>query len=220
MGIEDGMKIDKKRFLFLTTSIAAAATTALVVSATGCNTVHTEDDAGSSSGSTPTADSGSNEDTGAGDGGSSSDADAAVACLGNTGAAPLCGPANEGEDAGGLAKCSLECDHHNATFKTEVAKAISDCLDVAFDGPTFEGCASAEAPCVEAALAKACDDPEADAYCTTLLAGCGDAGTTVTQEQCVAVVRALSTEGKTTLTTCTAEGTCGDCLDQLKATPL
>ncbi len=210
------MKIDKSRFLLLTTSIAAA-TTALVVSATGCNTVHTEDDAGSSSGSTPTADSGSSTDDDAGEGGATSDADAALACLGNTGAAPLCGPANEGEDAGGLAKCSYECDKFNATFKTEVAKDISACLDTAFEGPTFEGCAGAAPPCVEAAVAKACDDPEADTYCTTLLAGCGDAGVAVTQEQCVSFVRALSNEGKTTLTTCTAEGTCGDCFDQLKS---
>ncbi len=208
------MKIDKNRFLLLTTTIAATAAAALVVSATGCNTVNTVNNDGPGNGVPPTDDAGpTDDDAGADDAG---DHDGGPACLGNTGAAPVCGPAEEGEDAGGFAKCAYECDKFNATFKTDIAKSINDCLDLAFDGPTFEGCADAAPTCVETAIAQACDDTEAEPFCTTLLAGCSDAGASVTQEQCTAVARALSEEGKTTLQSCVVESGCGDCFDQLK----
>ncbi|MBX3207156.1 MAG: hypothetical protein KF764_19065 [Labilithrix sp.] len=210
------MKIDKNRFLLLTTTIAATAAAALVVSATGCSTVNTVNNDGSGNGD-PVTDSGPT-DNDASDESDGGDKDGGPACLGNSGAAPVCGPAEEGEDAGGVAKCSYECDKFNATFKTEIAKDINDCLDLAFDGPTFEGCGGAAPTCVEAAVAKACDDAEAAPFCTTLLAGCSDAGVSVTQEQCTAVARALSEEGKTTLQSCVVESGCGDCFDQLKTT--
>lgn len=210
------MKIDKNRFLLLTTTIAATAAAALVVSATGCNTVNTVNNDGPGNGDPAPDDAGSGDDdaSAADDAG---DADGGPACLGNTGAAPVCGPVEEGEDAGGVAKCSYECDKFNATFTTEVAKAINDCLDLAFDGPTFEGCTDAAPTCVETALAEACDDAEAAPFCTTLLAGCSDAGASVTQEQCTAVARALSGEGKATLESCVVESGCGDCFDLLKS---
>ena len=209
------MKIDKTRFLLLTTSIAATAAAA-IVSTTGCSSTTTKTDAGSSSGSTPTDSGTTDEDATTTDGGTDTDATAdGGACLANTGAAPMCGPAGEGEDAGGFAKCATECDTVSANFKTDVAKSISDCMDLA---PTCEGAAEG---CVAKAIAKACDDPDAVTFCTAAVASCTDAGATITQADCETLVRGMSVQGRTDLQSCVDESLCSvACFDAVKMTGL
>lgn len=215
------MQIDKSRFLFLTSSLAATAAAVVVsTSACGTTTTATDTDAGTDD---PTADDsgtdGGSSDGSAGDGSSSTDAsDAAVACLGTDGTAPFCGPEIEGVDGGPPAKCQFECSNVSKIFKTGVAVEISACLDKDVPDPTVEGaCFAGVAPCVEGALAKACEDDTAAAYCTTLLAGCGDAAPVPSQADCIGVVSALSAAGKTSLSDCTAEGGCGGCFDSVAA---
>lgn len=208
------MKIDKSRFLLLTTTLAATTAGAVAVTTTACNITNTTDtDAGSA---TPGADAGNDKDSSS-DG--STSADAGAACLGTTGKAPFCGPEVEGTDAGVPAKCAFECSSVSKLFKTGVAAAISSCLDTRVSDPTVEGaCYDELTPCVEGALAGACDDSTAATYCTTTLQACGDAGTVPSQADCVRVVKALSADGRTALTNCTVEsaGDCGACFDALK----
>lgn len=215
------MKIDKSRFLLLTTSLAATAAAALVVSTSACNTTTTETDAGGNN--TPGTDAGNNHngDSSTADGSTKTDAgdagDGAVACLGTDGTAPLCEEVDGGADSGAAAKCSFECTNVSKLLKAGVAAAISSCMDTTVADPTVEGaCSNALAPCVEGAVAKACDDDTAAAYCTTTLQACGDASAVPTQAECVSVVKALSGEGKTMLTSCTAEGDCGSCFDNAR----
>src|SRR5688572_5027240 len=81
------MKIDKTRFLVLTTTIAASATAAMLVTS-GCSSTPTSTGDG---GTTPGTDSGSETSTEA-------STDSGPACLDDTGNAPFCGPAGEGGD--------------------------------------------------------------------------------------------------------------------------
>jgi len=204
------MKIDKSRFLLLTTTLAATAT-ALVV-ATACNTTSTSTD---NDGGTPVnPDSGNSTDAagnseGGGDGGGD-----AGACLGTDQTAPFCGPEVEGMDSGVPAKCTTECDSVSALFKGGVAAEISACLDKLPD-PTQEGACNTGLPgCVTDAVAKACDDPTAAEFCATTCgadSGVEDAG--FTQRECEAVAKALSTQGRETFTNCAAESGCGFCFD-------
>ncbi len=206
------MKIDKNRFLLLTTALAAT-TTAVVLGATGCEINTTTANAGAGdSGSFPPIDASSSVlDATASD---AADAADAGVCLGNTGAAPLCGPADEDADAAAFAQCSDECTFATQNFKTEVASAISKCLDRSLLDASAEGCIGSAESCVRESVGKACDDPEAASFCTTFLSGCNDAGAVPTQAQCVAVVRAMNAQGKTALSTCTEEGlTCNGCID-------
>ncbi len=215
------MKIDRTRFLLLSTSLAAA-TAAAVLSTTGCQNTTTDTDAGTTaendSGTTPTSDSGATSD----DAG-----DAAAACLGNDPAkGPYCGPSGEGgdpdageADAGPAPKCPAGCSSFSNYFKSEVAKGLNDCLEAA---PTCEGL---ESSCVDKVLAQACTDQGAVDFCTGLAATCGDAGagdsdggTAFSQESCLKVANGLSDNGKTFVTSC-IEGlpdNCGYCLDSVK----
>jgi hypothetical protein len=205
------MNIDKHRFLLLTSSLAAG-TVAIAASQIACQTV-ANDAKNDASAPATTFDSGSPVTPSE----STSDAGDAGACLGNEGAAPLCGPAQEGEDAGGYAQCSYECTQLTTNFKTAVAREMSACLDRKLALPTTEGCAAATVPCATEVLAKACDDPTATTFCTTWLASCGDAGPTPTASECTTLVRATTAAGRTTLQSCATEGgDCGFCLEMLR----
>lgn len=223
------MKIDKSRFLLLTTSLAATAT-ALAVATVACNSTSTSTDAGDQQPST-TPDGGGNTTNSEG----GTDGGGGEQCLGTDGTAPMCSPTGEGggDDAGAdggatVAKCQFECQSAVSTFKTGVAVAINSCLDKAVADPTVEGaCAGALPGCASEAIAQACDDPTAAEFCTTTLAQCGgddagaDAGAgAITQDKCIAVAKALSGEGKTTLTTCITEGNdCGSCFATASGQP-
>jgi hypothetical protein len=231
------MKIDKSRFLLLTTSLAATAT-ALAVATVACNSTSTSTD-NDSGPPTTTPEAGGGGDGGKTDGGGEQ-------CLGTDGTAPMCSPTGEGggdEDAGAddagdggtaatVAKCQFECQTASSTFKTGVAVAINACLDKAVADPTVEGaCAGALPGCATEAIGKACDDDTAAAFCTENLAQCGgggdDAGTDgggasgITQDKCVAVAKALSGEGRTSLSTCISEGnSCEGCFATASGQPL
>jgi hypothetical protein len=221
------MKIDKSRFLLLTTTLAATAAAGVIASTSACTTTTTSTDAGDNS---PT-DSGSTKTDGGttGDGSTTGDGGQET-CLGNEGAAPTCEPAEEpdagagydaGADAGSAkAKCVEACNAANSLFKTQVAVAVSACADKV-PSPSAEACFSELEPCIKTALSKACADDTAAAYCTELLTSCVseggvDAGPAITQADCIAVVKALSGEGRASLTECVDNGTCQDCFDSIK----
>jgi hypothetical protein len=219
------MKIDKTRFLFLTTTLAASAAAAMMVTSSGCSSTATNTDGGA----TPTTDSGT-------DSSSDSSTDAGPACLGDNGNAPYCGPAGEGgdpdagddagEDAGGTADggnapvCPYECRSAVDSFKKGVATAINDCLNKG----AANACETSLKTCVEQALPKACDDATAKTFCEGLVAKCsgdagngggddagdaGDAGAstgTLTQQKCESFVKALNAKGRENFTSCMTEG--------------
>lgn len=222
------MKIDKSRFLVLTTSLAAASAAALIA-IPGCSTTQTSTDAGTQ----PANDSGGSGDVTTNDsGGGDTGTDSGPTCLGDKGPAPVCFATPVGEGDGGLdaddaggdagvdAKCAYECDRVSMYFKKDVAKAVNDCLDTA---PTCEG---GVPDCVDKALPKVCDDSTAKDFCTPLVQGCqvdgGDAATTpLTQAACEAIAKALTTEGRTAFTVCVSDeglgcDLAGDCVDQIK----
>lgn len=193
------MNIDKTRFLFLTGSIAAASGALIAVGASGCSAAPATADGGTPS-SANDASATTDDDGGASttDGGSSSKdagSDAATACLGDKFPGPSC------EDP--ATKCLLECTKYAGYFKSDVAKAINDCLNLA---PTCEG---AGAECIKDALPKACVDTTVEAFCAPIVEGCaGQPGNVVTKAACEGVAKALSADGRTALTTCYAEGAC------------
>jgi len=223
------MKIDKTRFLVLTSGLAAASAAALIA----CSSSTTKTDNpnnGTDSGST---DSGGNTDTGAtGDGGG----DAAVACLSDKGEAPFCTASGEGLDAGDDAAtdgggdggamesaCPDQCVQARTYFKSDVAADIDKCLN----GGTMSCEGTTLATCATAALAKTCDDATATTYCDTVMETCAgdaavDSGTPFTKEQCVAAAKGLNDFGRSTFLTCVQEGStsCGDCLATLTAPPI
>jgi hypothetical protein len=238
------MKIDKTRFILLTSTLAASAAVA-VVSTSGCTSTATQTDGG-----TQTTDSGTDGTT---SDSSTDSGDSGGQCLDDTGNAPFCGPTGEGGDPdagddagdGGTADagpnsptCRYECNQASENLKKGVANAVNDCLNKDKDEAT---CIERTKACVAEGLAKACDDATAKTYCTSLVAQCkGDAGeddagddagsstqTPFTQQACEALVKALSAKGRENFTSCVTEGgtACigrpGDCLDEFKvlATP-
>ncbi len=203
------MKIDRTRFLLLTTTLAAATAAALATN-TGCTSTSDTDagvsdsDSGAGTGDGGTsADTGSKTDTDASDG--------AAACLGGADGTFACGPVGEGDDAG-VVKCQTQCEAAVAKFKSGVAKDINDCLN---SSPACEG---ADVTCTNQAIALACPDTTATTFCTGLAPKCADASSGFTQTTCAEVVSALSQPGRTIFTTCVDEGNdCGVCLNLAKA---
>jgi hypothetical protein len=207
------MKIDKNRFLFLTTSLAATAAAALVVTTSACNTTTTDTDAGNNN--PPQNDAGSNEDEGGTNGGDP-DASEPGSCLGSEERPPFCSPEVEGVDSGVTAKCGNECIMAANIFKPAVAEDINKCLNTVPD-PTEEGaCYEKLAPCIADSIAKACDDQAATEFCSAVLATCDEAGAVPTQAECEAVARAMTSPAREAFTTCTVEGGCEVCFDQVK----
>lgn len=219
------MKIDKTRFLLLTSSLAATATV-FAVSTTACNTTTTSTETPDSSTTTP--DSGTSDS-----GGNTSDGGAE--CLGATSAAPVCfvegggttdagtddaGTDDAGTDAGTAAtgaKCVTECEQAKGLFKSDIAKAISACVDSKVQDPTVEGaCFTPVEGCIAETLPKACADDTATDFCTQTLQACGggddaggDAG--ITAAQCKTYASALTDEARTRLSSCVAESGCDTC---------
>lgn len=190
------MKVDRARFLLLTTALSAA--TAVAISATGC-TLKSEASDGGSTPTTPTNDSGSDgapdaasdgytADSATGDGG---------ACLDDTGLAPTCEGANT--------SCTATCEHYLTTFKKDVARAIAGCI-VAL--PSCEGATLEVTDCVQNALARACPDPTAEGFCEPLATTCnGDGSSTAfSKSDCTDVATGLSKAGRTQLSGCVQEG--------------
>src|SRR4051794_38722437 len=100
------MKVDRTRFLLLTTALSAA--TAVGVMATGCTVTSTD----KGTVTPPTT-----EDSGGGDGGYDAyypDASDSSACLDDTGAAPSCAAAN--------ATCTVACERYLTNYTKGVAR--------------------------------------------------------------------------------------------------
>ena len=222
------MKIDKTRFLVLTSGLAAASAAALIA----CSSSTTKTDNPNNGTDSGTTDSGGNADTGAtGDGGG----DAAVACLSDKGPEPFCSAEGlvdagdvdadtDGGDAGSQqpSACPEHCDVGRLNFKTDVAADIKKCLDTG-----TMGCDNAALlDCEAKALAKTCDDPTVTALCTPVVAACADAGVedggvAPTQESCEKLMKGLNQIGRDSFTGCVQEGilTCGQCLDGVTKNP-
>jgi hypothetical protein len=223
------MKIDKTRFILLTTTLAASTTAALVACTVNSTntTTNTGTDAGQATSSSGSSGQGSSSG-GTSSGGTSS---GGTTCLGDTGDKAACGNDAGVYDDGGLAaKCPVQCESHNDWFKTAVAKSIHDCLEVL---PSAEACDTSAPDCANKAIDQACDDTTAAEWCTNNVkcpggVGVADAGGyggggDDPQAACVKIVRALSARGRETLKACfeTAGGVCAegalvDCFDGLK----
>jgi hypothetical protein len=198
------MKVDRTRFLLLTTALSAA--TAVGAMATGCSITNTTTDAGTTPGTTDGGvDTDATADAAYVDGGDGGDGGA---CLGDEGLPPSCATAS--------ASCATVCADVATNYKNAVGRAIVDCLLAL---PTCESALNDRAACFQAALGRACSDTTAATECTPIVAACdvdggavGDGGTSViAQTECVDLLTGLNATGRATFTTCTQEigpGTC------------
>jgi hypothetical protein len=193
------MKVDRTKFLLLTGALSAATTVALV-STTACTTTSATTDGGTV---TPPSgdDSGPDSTTEGG------------ACLGDS--------VVEGGDAAAQdcskALCPTECTNVQNAYRAGVAQAAVQCI-LALS--ICESGGSEATKCAEDALANACDDPTAATLCTKLVADCtapsdagydadastADAGAAFDQASCVALVRGLNADARTSFTSCVTEG--------------
>lgn len=206
------MKVDRARFLFLTSTIGAATALAMAGGA-GCTIVQKASD----DGGTPlyakdggeTSDPSASSDAGAKptkpDGQQDSGSSAPASCLASGDAGAL--------DCDALAAnaCDPYCWAYAENYKPEIAKAIADCL---VKLPTCEGAMDAMKACVDGALAKACDDPTAKTFCTPVTTECAknNAGADgLTEAACEGVAKGLTEAGRSNFLSCIDEGTPGTC---------
>ena len=193
------MKVDRSRFLLLTTALAAAS--AVGVMATGC-TVNSTDKGTTTPTPTPGVD-GSVPDSGT-DAYTNPDGGEGGACLDDSGGAASC--------SGVSTSCAATCAPYLANYKSGVARDIISCLTTL---PTCEG-TDAEAQisnCVQLALAKSCEDLTATEFCAPMAESCGIAGANASTEleACVGVAKGLNATGRAVFTQCVTEGTAGYC---------
>lgn len=199
------MKIDHKKFLFLTGAISAA-TLAATATVAGCTVNNNTTSAVPDGGALPPE-----EDPGADDGGATSSkdsgaakdaaGDSAAACLGN-GGMPSC---DIESDAGAL--CVQQCIGYETNFKPAVSADIYACI---LKLPSCEGDVS---PCVTSALSRTCADSTAKPVCDQIFATCTQAGTPatgLTAGNCETLVRGLNTTGRNNFVSCMFEGGCLD----------
>lgn len=195
---EAALKIEKSKFLAITTVLAAASGMSAFTACT-ITTTNGGGDAGADSSVTPGTDGSTPTDGSSGD---ASKPDAAPTCLGDTGPAASC------TGTGTNCLTSIEgqnvCGGFRAGFKNDVAAETAKCLALA---PTCEAIPDPVESCAIAALAKACPDPAAATPCRTAIAACGTAAT-VTQARCEQLYAGLNAVGRTAFANCTAEG-CG-----------
>ena len=201
------MKIDRSKFLLLTTTISAALVAGVAGSA-GCSSTNATNDAGGVDANT-TADSGGEVDSGTSDG--AVDGGDAGACLGDIGS-PTC---ELGADAGdGGLVCQTSCVAALTNLRSAVADQAGKCL---LGLPTCEGGGAEVAACFEDAIKKACPDPDAPAFCARVAANCNDAGAAdagaAVTSKCAAIASALNATGRSTLETCVTESGCINSFD-------
>lgn len=196
------------RFLFVATTLTV---TAALGSIAGC-TVSTND--GTSDASPPKtsgSSSGTSSGTTSNDGGIEASTGDGGDCLASKERGPLCHADNTPEPA---AKCADECDTASTAFSSDIALAISDCIDDAIgtQTPTPTLCEQTAAPCVALATANACENDTA-AFCDGVLAKCSDdagTGNVITRADCHQYFKGATTQGKQLLL---------DCLEAEKADP-
>ena len=196
------------RFLFVATTLSVVAALASVA---GC-TVSTNDDtdSGSSSSSSSSSSSGSSVTDGGAEASTTNDGGDGGECLASKERGPLCEPDSTPEPA---AKCAKECDVASTAFTSDIALAISDCIDEAIGDatPTAALCEEKAGPCVAAATAQACNNDVTE-FCNGVVAKCPDKGdgNVITKADCTQYFRGATTQGKQLLL---------DCLETEKADP-
>lgn len=218
------MKIDKSKFLVLT-SVLAAGTAAAALAAPGCSSTSngTTDggasvDGSSGGGGDGGGDGSATTDGGGGDGGGGDGGE----CLGDDKVLnPTCASflGDGGADAAaGTCITAVEgqaaCTSFQANLRNGVAREAVKCLNLA---PTCEAVPDPVTGCFDQAAAKACADPEAATFCTAQLAKC-TAGS-IGQADCVKYMNALTSAGRTKFATnCADEAGCAfGNLDSVKA---
>ena len=202
------MKIDRARFLILTSVIAAGVAGAVAGCSSSADKGTSSADVDASSDASTTTDSSSTED------GSTDDASDAAACLAANGdAGPDAGdPLSDCASLTGL--CGPACESMalrvtqvvgNEVFACMKAKQNQAACQSTFTGYTLVG------DCSDPILDQLCPDPTAASFCAPLVATCNgvDAGApdaglkhAFTQANCEKYVAALTARGRTSLTTC------------------
>lgn len=196
------MKIDKSKFLVLT-SVLAAGTAAAALAAPGCSsTANGTSDGGASvdgsSGGGGDGGGGDGSTTGDGGGGGDGGGDAGE-CLGddkvlNPSCASFLGDGGADAAAGTCvttATGQAACSSFQANLRNGVAREAVKCLNVA---PTCEAVPDPVVGCFDQAAAKACPDATAATFCTAQLAKC-TAGS-IGQADCVKYMTALTSSGR------------------------
>jgi hypothetical protein len=191
------MQIDRSRFLFLTSALAATTAVSLSAGVGGCSKSDSTTDGGAVAETDASGVDASTSDSSVADAATADAADA-TACLGDDGLAPTCDPTDGGT------QCTLQCQSVGTYLKHQVAQKAAECIEANIN--VFPTCEGGSPACVVAATAAACDDPTADTFCTTFAPTCADAGVgpdggVLSQADCVAFVKGLTGGGRARLTT-------------------
>ncbi len=209
------MKLDRTRFLMLTTALSGAIAACAVTSTN--NTVPGGggggNDSGGGSDGTTTGDGATSQDSGKDTSTNPDGASDAAICDDSVGTAGACasyadggaGP-TDGGDAGNACLTSLLCDDVLADLKPKVAQKTIECV---FALPTCESGAGIDV-CIATALAGACPDATGKAACDQIASVCGDAGVDagVSQADCQKYTAGLTAAGRTKFVACMTESAC------------
>lgn len=151
------------------------------------------------------------------------DAGDAGDCLASAQRGPLC----HGDDTPETpAKCASECDTASTAFGSDIAYAISACIDDYLtdlgQDPSPTNCEAAAAPCVALATAASCTNDVED-YCNGIVTQCPDKGTAnkITKAECVQYMQGATIQGKQLLLDCIHDeasdpNVCKICMDAIK----
>lgn len=210
------MKLDRARFLMLTTAISGAVVACSITSTNNTVPGGGGSDSGGGGDGTTGGDGAVAQDSG-GDTSASDGANEAATCDDSIGKPGACvdyadggtGPdaaAADGGDAGPVCLSALLCDGVLADLKPKVAQTAIACV-VAL--PTCESGAGIDT-CIATALAGACPDATGKASCDQIAAVCGDAGADagVSQADCVKYTAGLTAAGRTKFVACMTESAC------------
>lgn len=200
------------RLLFVATTFSAAA---VLGSMAGC-TINANDNGTADAAPIPNSSSSSSSSgsSGGGDAGAEASTGDGGQCLGTKERGPLCHADGTPEPA---AKCGDECDVASTAFTSDIALAISTCIDEAVNvvgdsTPTPQDCEAVAAPCVAKATAQACTNDVTE-FCKGVTTTCPDKGTAnvISAADCEQYFRGATTQGKQLLL---------DCLETEKADPM
>lgn len=223
--------MNARHFVFASAALLAVAACTIKSNDTDGNDAGSSGSPGTSSGT-----SGGNE-AGASDAGSDAapnitlrtrdggpDAGDAGECLASVQRGPLC---HGDETPETPAKCASECDTASTAFGSDIAYAISACIDDYLtdlgQDPSVTNCELAAPPCVALATAASCKNDVED-YCNGIVTQCPDKGTAnkITKADCVQYMQGSTVKGKQLLLDClhdeaSDENVCKICMDAVKS---
>jgi hypothetical protein len=211
------MKLDRARFLMLTTAISGA-----IAACSTTTTNNTTDgggggggDGGGNEAASPDASGtdGAGGQDGTTDGVSPDGAGEAATCDDSVGAAGACasyadgGTGPDAGDGGSVCLSATVCTNLLADLKPHIAEQVIACVAALTDcGPGD----AAVIDCMQTSLRKACPDPTDATACGQIASTCSDAGADagVSPDECHTLTAGMTDSGRTKFVACMVESAC------------